>query len=123
VELLQANADEVLDALGALKRHLSRLEAAMLTTDDGLLTLLTRARETRRTLGAPTAAVHVALADEPGEIAKVGHALEVSHVDVRDIQLRHAPHGGGGVLTLSVRQGDEASLVHALEDEGLLLVP
>lgn len=123
VELLRANADEVLDALGALKNHLSRLEAAMLTSDDGLLTMLSAARETRASLGAPAAAVRVALADRPGEIAKVGHALENSQVDVRDIQLRHAPHGGGGVLTLSVRPGDEAPLEHALADQGLLLVP
>lgn len=123
VELLRANADEVLDALGALKNHLSRLEAAMLTSDDELLTMLSEARATRATLGAPAAAVRVALADKPGEIAKVGHALETSQVDVRDIQLRHAPHGGGGVLTLSVRPGDEAPLAHALEHEGLLLVP
>jgi hypothetical protein len=65
----------------------------------------------------------VSLADEPGEIARVGHALEESHVDVRDIQMRHAPHGGGGVLTLSVRSGEEEALRHALEDAGLLTVP
>ena len=43
---------------------------------------------------------------EPGEIARVGHALEVSKVDLRDLQLRHATHGGGGVLTLSVRASE-----------------
>ncbi len=122
VELFRANADAVLDAVGALRSQLSVLEAAILTDDDTLLAMLTHARETRQSLGAPEAAVRVALADQPGEIAKVGHALESSQVDVRDIQLRHAPHGGGGVLTISVRPGDEGPLTHALEDAGLLLV-
>lgn len=122
VELFRANADAVLDAVGDMKQQLSVLEAAILTDDDTLLSMLTRARDTRRSLGAPAAAVRVALADQPGEIAKVGHALEESQVDVRDIQLRHAPHGGGGVLTISVRPGDEGPLTHALEHVGLLLI-
>lgn len=123
VELLRANADDILDAIGDLKDRLAVIEASMLTADDRLLTSLSQARERRRALSAPVAAVRVALADEPGEIAKVGHALEDSQVDVRDIQLRHAPHGGGGLLTISVRVGDEAPLTAALEAEGLLLVP
>lgn len=123
VELFRANADAVLDAVGALKSRLSLLEAAILTQDDTLLGMLTQARDTRQALGAPAAAVRVALADQPGEIAKVGHALEESQVDVRDIQLRHAPHGGGGVLTISVRPGDEEPLKKSLSDVGLLLVP
>lgn len=122
VELLKANSNAVLDAIGSLKTRLALIEAALLSDDDTLLTLLATGRETRRTLGAPVAAVRIALADEPGEIARVGHALEASKVDVRDIQMRHAPHGGGGVLTISVRTGEEGALAHALEDVGLLLV-
>jgi prephenate dehydrogenase len=123
VEILQTNASAVLDSIGVLRERLALLEAAILSDDDSLLALLSDARKTRRSLGAPVAAVRVALADQPGEIAKVGHALEASEVDVRDIQMRHAPHGGGGVLTISVRPGEEGALSHALEDEGLLLVP
>ncbi|MCZ7534025.1 MAG: prephenate dehydrogenase/arogenate dehydrogenase family protein [Acidimicrobiia bacterium] len=122
VELLKANSNAVLDAIGSLKTRLAVLEAALVSDDDTLLTLLATGRETRRKLGAPVAAVRIALADEPGEMAKVGHALETSKVDVRDIQMRHAPHGGGGVLTISVRTGEEGALAHALEDVGLLLV-
>jgi len=123
VELLKANNAPVLDAIGALTSQLALIKAAILSEDDTLLTILATARSTRRDLGAPVAAVRVALADQPGEIAKVGHALEVSEVDVRDIQMRHAPHGGGGVLTISVRPGEEGALAHALEAAGLLLVP
>jgi prephenate dehydrogenase len=123
VEILQANATAVLDSIGVLRERLALIEAAIVSDDDTLLALLSEARQTRRSLGAPVAAVRVALADQPGEIAKVGHALASSEVDVRDIQMRHAPHGGGGVLTISVRPGEAATLAHSLEDEGLLLVP
>ncbi|MDK1018982.1 MAG: prephenate dehydrogenase/arogenate dehydrogenase family protein [Actinomycetota bacterium] len=123
VEILKSNRNAVLGAIEALREQLDTVEAAIESDDDALLTYLSESREVRRSLGAPVAAVRVALADEPGEIAKVGHALEASHVDVRDIQMRHAPHGGGGVLTLSVRPGEEEALRHALADVGLVTVP
>lgn len=123
VELLKANSQAVLEAVGALKVQLSILEATIVSDDDSLLALLSQGRETRRALGAPVVGVRVALADTPGEIARVGRALELSKVDVRDIQMRHAPYGGGGVLTVSVRPGEEGALADALEAAGLLLVP
>lgn len=122
VEILKSNEAAVLAAVDRLRVQLDAVESAVLADDDELLTYLSRSRETRQALGAPVAAVRVGLADEPGEIAKVGHALEECHVDVRDIQMRHAPYGGGGVLTLSVRAGEEAALRHALQDAGLILV-
>ncbi|HEX5672200.1 MAG TPA: prephenate dehydrogenase/arogenate dehydrogenase family protein [Acidimicrobiia bacterium] len=80
------------------------------------------ARSARRSLAAPVAAVGVVLDDRPGEIARVGHALESSGVDLRDLQLRHATHGGGGVLTLSVRAVEADRLRAALTLEGLRLL-
>jgi prephenate dehydrogenase len=80
------------------------------------------ARSARRSLAAPVAAVGVVLDDRPGEIARVGHALESSGVDLRDLQLRHATHGGGGVLTLSVRAAEAGRLRAALTSEGLRLL-
>lgn len=123
VEILKSNQVAVVSAIDRLRRHLDGIEAAIRSDDDELLGYLSRSREQRRILGAPVSAVRVSLADEPGEIARVGTALEECHVDVRDIQMRHAPHGGGGVLTLSVRAGEEEALRHALEDAGLLTVP
>lgn len=82
---------------------------------------LRNAGEIRRAMAPAAVAVAVALADQPGELAKVGHALERSQVDVRDLQLRHATYGGGGILTLSVRPGEAETLRAALEAEGLLL--
>lgn len=80
------------------------------------------ARAARGSLTAPVASVGVILEDQPGEIARVGHALEVSGVDLRDLQLRHATHGGGGVLTLSVRAAEAAVLSDTLRAEGFRLL-
>ena len=123
VEILKSNEVAVLEAIAGLRKQLDAVESAIRADDDDLLSYLSRSRDVRRALGAPVAAVRISLADEPGEIAKVGHALEESHVDVRDIQMRHAPYGGGGVLTISVRAGDQEALTHAIEDVGLLTVP
>ena len=87
----------------------------------GLEQQLVASREVRRSLAARATAVQIALADEPGELAKVGEALSIARADVRDIQLRHAPYGGGGVLTISVRPGDAASLSDAITSVGLVL--
>ncbi len=88
---------------------------------DGLAVRLDAARDVRRSLAARATAVRVALADRPGELAKVGAALSAARADVRDIQLRHAPYGGGGVLTISVRPGDASALSDALVAAGLVL--
>jgi prephenate dehydrogenase len=122
VEILKTNRGPMLDAIGVLREQLSTLEAAIVSQDDSLLRMLSEARDTRRSLGAQTALVRVALADEPGELAKVGHAFENSSADIRDIQMRHAPYGGGGVLSVSVRPGEESALRDALTEAGLLIV-
>ena len=122
VEILKTNRSPLLDAIGLLRDRLSEVEAAIVSHDDSLLRMLSEARDTRRSLGAQTAQVRVALADEPGELARVGHAFETSSADIRDIQLRHAPYGGGGVLSVSVRPGEENALRDALTEAGLLVV-
>ena len=89
--------------------------------DDGEATArrLQQARTVRRSLAPPVVAVRVALEDRPGELARVGRALASSAVDIRDLQLRHGLHGGGGVLTLAVRPGESEALRSALDSEGL----
>lgn len=122
VGLLDMNRDEVVAAATELAEILGRVRSAVAGDAPGLLDTLQRARGLRATVGADEVAVRVALADRPGELASVGRALEYSAVDVRDIQLRHAPHGGGGILTLTLRRGHEEHLTTALDDEGLVVV-
>lgn len=122
VDVLAANKGPVLDVLEDFLGRLRVLADRIAAGDSAEVTrVLQRAHHERRRLGPQTVAVRVALADQPGELARVGRAFERSGVDVRDLQLRHAPYGGGGVLTVSVRAGDETAMREALEAQGLLL--
>jgi prephenate dehydrogenase len=121
VDLLALNRDEVVAASVELAGILGEVKNDLDAGSPALSETLSDARRLRRGVGPDEVAVRVALADRPGELASVGRALEHSAVDVRDIQLRHAPHGGGGILTLVVRPGDQEHLVEALQLEGLVL--
>ncbi len=123
VQLLEANRGPVVDTVRDFRDRLDRFTAAVETGDlETVHQVLTAARQLRRGLAPTVVPVRVALADEPGELAKMGRALEASAVDVRDLQLRHAPYGGGGVLTISVRPGEGETLRAALEEQGLLVI-
>ncbi len=118
-EVLVANRDAVAEELRYLAGSLGEL-ADMLESEDqeGVQSRLETARQLRRGMAAPVTAVRVILEDRPGEIAEVGKALSDSDVDLRDLQLRHAVHGGGGVLTLSVKPVDARKLRAALDVAG-----
>jgi prephenate dehydrogenase len=118
-DLLVANQAHVRRALESLITTLDRWSAALEEGAVGpLAAQLQAARRVRRAMAPPVVAIGVMLEDRPGELGAVGRALAVSGVDVRDLQLRHGPHGGGGVLTLSVRPGEAETLRAALSDEG-----
>ncbi len=121
-ELLLANSPHVRNALRGLTELAGRWDRALDLGDSAYVTAaLESARRDRRHLSPPVVAVGVVLEDRPGEIAAVGRALARSRVDVRDLQLRHGPHGGGGILTISVRPGESEGLRHALTGEGFEL--
>lgn len=121
-ELLVRNGEPLAAVIEAYAARLHRWADAVRGGEAGTVgETLATASEIRRGMAPPSVGVAVALADQPGELAKVGHALERSKVDVRDLQLRHATYGGGGILTLSVRPGEAETLRSALEAEGLLL--
>lgn len=118
-EVLTSNADAVTGAIDDLMASLADLRERVAAGDrEALTTRLETARLRRGAMAPPVALVQVILQDKPGEIAAVGHALQTSKVDVRDLQLRHAVHGGGGILTLSVRPGEMETLKAALAGEG-----
>jgi prephenate dehydrogenase len=118
-EILISNADAVTAAIDDLVGSLEDLRGRVVAGDTtGLASQLEEARISRVAMAPPVARVRVILQDKPGEIAAVGHALQTSKVDVRDLQLRHAVHGGGGILTLSVRPGEIEPLKAALAGEG-----
>jgi prephenate dehydrogenase len=121
-ELLVANQSQVRQVIGSLMETLEGWNSALEEgAVDRLSAQLQDARQVRRAMAPPVVAVGVVMEDRPGELGAVGRALAVTGVDVRDLQLRHGPHGGGGVLTLSVRPGEAAALRQALAGEGFEL--
>lgn len=118
-EVLTANAAQVDASIDELQETLDRWRRIIGDNADGELDAeLESARKARAGLGEHHTQVRVVLLDRPGEIARVGHALEASRVDVRDFQLRHGEHGGGGILTISVKGEGKDALTIALIDEG-----
>lgn len=117
-EVLEANAEQVGASIDQLQEVLVTWKTSLSAGDGELAEMLETARAARVGLGEHNAPVRVILLDRPGEIARVGHALERSRVDVRDFQLRHGEHGGGGILTISVRAEGRDALTKALVDEG-----
>ena len=123
VDILELNTPQILAVIEDFRNRLRTVASALNESDDELIrAFLGRGRQIRQNLAPGSVPVRVALADQPGELARVGRAFGAASVDVRDLQLRHAPHGGGGVLTVSVRPGEGAALRTALEDEGLLVL-
>ena len=120
-ELLAANEGNVSEAIGRMIDQLEAARTDIRTDHDSLAARIESARIRRQGMAPPEVRVGVVLQDRPGEIAAVGRALEQSAVDVRDLQLRHALHGGGGVLTLSVRPGEAEVLRDSLKAEGFTL--
>jgi prephenate dehydrogenase len=123
IDVLTSNGAEVTSAIRRLAGSLESFADAIERGDREVLRQrFQRSREIRSGMAAPVETVSVVLEDRPGEIARVGLSLSLSGVDLRDLQLRHAVHGGGGVLTLSVRAGESDRLRTALEAEGFKLV-
>ncbi len=118
-EVLTANAAQVDASIEELQKALDGWRRIIGGSTTGQLdSELESARSARAGLGEHHTQVRVVLLDQPGEIARVGHALETSRVDVRDFQLRHGEHGGGGILTISVKGNGREALVDALTGEG-----
>lgn len=122
-DILTQNQREVSHLVRSLSTELQRWADSIDHGDRQAVSgRLESARTTRQQLAPPVAAIRVLLEDRPGEIARVGQALAEAAADVRDLQLRHATRGGGGVLTLSVRPDTEEALKVALQAEGFRLV-
>ncbi len=118
-EVMTGNADEIVTAIDNLEGRLAGWRDALSRgSADEVRRGLQRAQETRLRFSAEVSDLQIPLADEPGEIARVGRALERSSADIRDLQLRHAEHGGGGLLTLVVHPNDAEDLRQALIDQG-----
>lgn len=119
-ELLEVNHPLVTDTLASFMERLAKVSELLATRrTSALLGVLAEAARLHGELHAPVGLVEVALPDRPGELAAVGRALDHARVDVRDLQLRHSPYGGGGLLKVFVHNEDLPTLSAALTAEGL----
>lgn len=122
-EVLVENRLAVIDAIEALSERLSTIADELRAGDRvSISRRLDATADIRRSMAAPVVGVRLVLEDRPGQMALVGAALSSSSVDLRDLQLRHATHGGGGVLTLSVRPDEADRLAEALRLQGFTLL-
>lgn len=123
-DILMSNAEVLVPIIDDMRSRFETLKDAMEEGDSAFVeTFLGRARKSRMKLAAPVDSVRMVIEDRPGEFAKVGAALAESGVDLRDLQLRHATDGGGGVLTLSVRKGEAEALTDALTEHDFRIIP
>lgn len=122
-EVLIENRLAIIHAIEELSGRLATIATELRNGDRDAITLrLDTAADVRRSMAAPVVGVRLVLEDRPGQMALVGAALSSSSVDLRDLQLRHATHGGGGVLTLSVRPDEADRLAEALRLQGFSLL-
>jgi prephenate dehydrogenase len=122
-DVLVENRLAVIDAIAALSERLSSIADELRSGErDAIARRLDATADIRRSMAAPVVGVRLVLEDRPGQMALVGAALSSSSVDLRDLQLRHATHGGGGVLTLSVRPDEADRLAEALRLQGFALL-
>jgi prephenate dehydrogenase len=122
-EVLLENREAVVDAIGELSDRLAQIATELREGNRAAIAeRLDTSADIRRSMAAPVVGVRLVLEDRPGQMALVGAALSASSVDLRDLQLRHATHGGGGVLTLSVRPDEAERLSEALRLQGFTLL-
>lgn len=122
-DVLVENREAVIEAIDALTVRLSAIAKELRSGDrEAVARRLDATADIRRSIAAPVVGVRLVLEDRPGQMALVGAALSSSSVDLRDLQLRHATHGGGGVLTLSVRPDEADRLAEALRLQGFALL-
>jgi prephenate dehydrogenase len=126
-QILAANAAPVADVLAAVAADLAEA-ARMLADGEGsksVAGLLDRgqagaARIPGKHGGAPGefTVVQVVIPDQPGELARLFQATGAAGVNIEDVRIEHSPGLPVGVAELSVRPGQVATLLEALETGG-----
>lgn len=123
-DICVANRDAIVGALDAYLAALGAVRELVTAGDgEGLLTLLERARDARRSLpvGArdlgPLVELRVPVPDRPGVLAEVTTLAGELGVNIADLEIAHSLEGGQGVLVMVVPEAGidafEARLVAA----------
>ncbi len=124
-DICVANRDAIVTALDTYLAALADVRELVSTSDrEGLLELLERARNARRSLplgissDETLAELRVPILDRPGSLAEVTTLAGGMGVNISDLEIAHSVEGGGGVLVLVIPASDADAFVAALTDLG-----
>jgi prephenate dehydrogenase len=118
-DILLANRDAVLQAMGDYRARLVDVERALAQGDrDFLVAFVARAADGRRELragrdadGADTEPweIVVGIPDRPGAVSEITTALGHGHINITDLVLRPGPPGGVGEFVVQVSGAQTAA--------------
>jgi prephenate dehydrogenase len=129
-QIVAANAAPVAQILQAVADDLAATARALASgaagdTDDTVARLLDQGRAGVARIpgkhgGKPPefTVVQVVIADQPGELARLFAAAGAASVNIEDIRIEHSPGLPVGVAELSVRPGEVARLLDAMDAGG-----
>lgn len=125
-QIVTGNAGAVVELLGEVRGQLDELIAALTAGDRGTLAgLLQRGQQGNRAIPGkhgtptgPTTAVFVAVADEPGGLARLFSDAGASGVNIEDVRIEHELGRPVGLVELVVAEGSAEQLRTALESRG-----
>jgi prephenate dehydrogenase len=125
-QIVTGNAGAVVDLLSEVRNQLDRLIDALASGDRGTLTgLLELGQQGTRAIpgkhggpAGPTAAVYVAVADEPGGLARLFADAGASGVNIEDVHIEHELGRPVGLVELVVAEESAEQLRAALESRG-----
>ncbi|MCA1983692.1 MAG: prephenate dehydrogenase [Nocardioides sp.] len=125
-QIVTGNSGAVVDLLSEVRHELDELISALRGGDRGTLAgLLERGQEGTRAIPgkhggplSPTTAVFVAVADEPGGLARLFADAGASGVNIEDVRIEHELGRPAGLVELVVAEGSAEQLRTALESRG-----
>lgn len=122
---IMADLEDAAGSLRALNEAGTESREGGSPEDDGHVELLERGRDGRARLpgkrGGPApdyTVVPVVIRDRPGELGRLFEAAGVAEVNIEDVALEHSPGLPVGVVELSVRPEQAATLAGRLRDGG-----
>ena len=124
-EILLANREQIVDAIDLFVARLGVLRAKIAASQAlEVERTFEEAKQARLRLAAkPTvragvAVLQVAIADEPGALARITSSLAAGEVNIEDLQIVHSPEGGRGTVHLTVAASSSADAVEVLRASG-----
>ena len=126
-QILSANAGPVAAVIAAMADDLAAVAGQLATGGPGgeVTALLDRGRAGVARIPGKHGGqqrhftvVQVVIADRPGELARLFNAAGAAGVNIEDVRIEHSPGLPVGVAGLSVRPGQSAALLDAMEAGG-----